>query len=61
MVALFLLCDCKKEVGSLYWWRIACWGYFSKECEVGIAVGSKDHTTLLVAVKAADQVIGMAI
>mgnify|MGYP000904694444 CR=1 FL=1 len=59
--ALFLLCDCKKEEGSSIGGGMASVeDSTSQKNVVGIAVGSKDHTTLVAAVKAADQVIGMA-
>lgn len=59
--ALFLLCDCKKEEGSSIGGGMASVeDSTSQKNVVGIAVGSKDHTTLVAAVKAADLVDSLA-
>ena len=59
--ALFLLCDCKKEEGNSVGGGMASVeDSSSQKTVVGIAVGSKDHTTLVTAVKAADLVDSLA-
>ena len=59
--ALFLLCDCKKEEGSSIGGGMASVeDSTSQKNVVGIAVGSKDHTTLVAAVKQADLVTALS-
>lgn len=59
--ALFVLGDCKKEEGASVGGGMASVeDSTSQKNVVGIAVGSKDHTTLVAAVKAADLVDSLA-
>ena len=61
LCALFVLGDCKKEEGASVGGGMASVeDSTSQKNVVGIAVGSKDHTTLVAAVKAADLVDSLA-